>query len=103
MKVLFVSAKYVFDSFFVSNFFLGMVDEGEYGAVSWGMKRSALEDTSGEPEYNSSLILAAKRTHRRDPLDNFKYYKGGWNISHKYYLSVSFGSIFSRFLGLFGC
>ncbi|XP_068643353.1 uncharacterized protein [Aristolochia californica] len=40
---------------------------------------------------NSSFILAAERTRRKDPLDNFKYYKGGWNISdNHYWASVGF-------------
>jgi hypothetical protein len=34
---------------------------------------------------NSSLVLAARRTHRHDPLDNFKRYGGGWNISNEHY------------------
>lgn len=38
---------------------------------------------------NSSLILAADRTHRKNPLDSLKYYNGGWNITNKdYYASV---------------
>ncbi|KAG9450210.1 hypothetical protein H6P81_010175 [Aristolochia fimbriata] len=40
---------------------------------------------------NSSFILAAERTSRRDPLDNFEYYKQGWNISNNHYwASVGF-------------
>lgn len=40
---------------------------------------------------NSSLILAASRTHRHDPLDNFKRYGGGWNITNQHYwASVGF-------------
>ncbi|GAB2238017.1 hypothetical protein Droror1_Dr00015919 [Drosera rotundifolia] len=39
----------------------------------------------------SSLVLAGNRTHRRDPLDDFKWYTGGWNISDKHYwASVGF-------------
>ncbi|KAK6944420.1 hypothetical protein RJ641_025522 [Dillenia turbinata] len=38
-------------------------------------------------EANSSLILAAERTRRKDPLDHFKYYTGGWNISDEHYLA----------------
>ncbi|WOL15492.1 hypothetical protein Cni_G24273 [Canna indica] len=34
---------------------------------------------------NSSFILAAARTHRKDPLDGFNRYTGGWNISEKHY------------------
>ena len=38
---------------------------------------------------NSSFILAAARTHRKDPLNGFKRYTGGWNISEKHYWAVS--------------
>ncbi|CAN4086443.1 unnamed protein product [Withania somnifera] len=34
---------------------------------------------------NSSLVLAAERTHRRDPLEDRSYYTGGWNISNDHY------------------
>ncbi|XP_059644979.1 uncharacterized protein LOC132286639 [Cornus florida] len=62
-------------------------DEGDYGAVSWGVRRSVLEANNGMPVNNSSMILAAEKTHRRDPLDNFNYYEGGWNISEEHYIS----------------
>ncbi|KAF3782788.1 hypothetical protein EJ110_NYTH18184 [Nymphaea thermarum] len=40
---------------------------------------------------NSSFILAASRTYRKDPLDGFKRYSGGWNISSiHYWASVGF-------------
>ncbi|KAK6782132.1 hypothetical protein RDI58_019928 [Solanum bulbocastanum] len=56
--------------------------------VSYGTKRLLTED---EPPLNSSLILAAKRTYRKDPLNNFKRYTGGWNISNRHYwASVAF-------------
>ncbi|XWS11741.1 hypothetical protein CRYUN_Cryun37aG0026100 [Craigia yunnanensis] len=51
----------------------------ERGAVLEGVHVKAVE--------NSTLILAEKGTHRKDPLDNFNYYKGGWNISQKHYFS----------------
>lgn len=34
---------------------------------------------------NSSFVLAAERTDRRDPLDGYKHYTGGWNISETHY------------------
>ncbi|PRQ46236.1 hypothetical protein RchiOBHm_Chr2g0086861 [Rosa chinensis] len=34
---------------------------------------------------NSSLILAKERTRRKDPLDDFHKYTGGWNISNGHY------------------
>ncbi|XP_059640610.1 uncharacterized protein LOC132282823 [Cornus florida] len=66
----------------------GKVDEGKFdGVVSWGPKRFLAE----EPVGNSSIALAAKRTYRKDPLDGFKRYTGGWNISnHHYWASVGY-------------
>ncbi|KAI8024172.1 hypothetical protein LOK49_LG03G02867 [Camellia lanceoleosa] len=60
----------------------GIANESEYGVVSWGTRRSVLE--------GPSLILAAERTHRKDPFDNFKYYTGGWNISDQHYFYISY-------------
>ncbi|KAJ0075332.1 hypothetical protein Patl1_34644 [Pistacia atlantica] len=66
----------------------GTIDEDEYGVFSWAMRRSVLDDNNVEHvEDNSTLILAADRTHRKDPLDDFNYYNGGWNISEKHYFS----------------
>lgn len=62
---------------------------------SWGSKRLLVEESSDEPALNSSfLILASRRTHRKDPLDGFKRYTGGWNISEKHYwASVAFTAV----------
>lgn len=38
---------------------------------------------------NSSFVLAADRTYRRDPLNGFRKYPGGWNISEVHYFAVS--------------
>lgn len=38
---------------------------------------------------NSSFILAADRTYRRDPLNGFRKYPGGWNITEVHYFAVS--------------
>ena len=43
---------------------------------------------------SSLLILAPRRTHRKDPIDGFKYYNGGWNISERHYWAVSTPSVF---------
>ncbi|CAA0822780.1 Unknown protein [Striga hermonthica] len=40
---------------------------------------------SSEGEVNSTLVLAARRTNRKDPLNNFNRYSGGWNISDRHY------------------
>ncbi|CAH2052189.1 unnamed protein product [Thlaspi arvense] len=47
-----------------------------------------------EDKLNSSLILAAKRTKRKDPHENFKLYTGGWNISNTHYwTSVAYTAV----------
>ncbi|KAI8544244.1 hypothetical protein RHMOL_Rhmol08G0281100 [Rhododendron molle] len=67
-----------------TNHIPGAVDESENGLVGWGVRRSVLENSP----------LAAQRTTRKDPLNNFKYYTGGWNISNKHYFaSVGFTGI----------
>jgi hypothetical protein len=38
---------------------------------------------------NSSFVLAAHRTYRKDPLNGFRKYPGGWNISEIHYFAVS--------------
>jgi len=58
--------------------------------VSWKARRHLAE----EGNTTSSLILAAKRTRRRDPLDNSKFYTSGYNISNKHYWAVSSFSLF---------
>lgn len=86
-------------SLFISST-IGTIADYEYGVVSWAMRRSVLEDNNAEHvEDNSSLVLAASRTHRKDPLDDFKCYKGGWNIKEKHYFSVS-SSLNSMFCSL---
>nr|CAD1840149.1 unnamed protein product [Ananas comosus var. bracteatus] len=45
----------------------------------------------GASEGNTSFVLAAERTQRKDPLNGFRDYTGGWNISNQHYwASVSF-------------
>ncbi|WCJ40444.1 hypothetical protein M5689_021360 [Euphorbia peplus] len=62
------------------------IDEPKYVSSSWETKRrSVLDGNNVEFEENKSMILAAKRTHRKDPFDDFRYYKGGWNIKEKHY------------------
>ncbi|RWR91047.1 transmembrane protein [Cinnamomum micranthum f. kanehirae] len=49
---------------------------------------SGPSDISAE---NTSFVLAAERTHRKDPLEGYKRYAGGWNISDQHYwASVGF-------------
>lgn len=74
----------------------GVGNEEERG-VEEEWRTSVIErviaEESGE---NSSLILAAKRTRRKDPADNFKLYTGGWNISNSHYLTVSLLFLWSK-------
>ncbi|GMJ07262.1 hypothetical protein HRI_004395400 [Hibiscus trionum] len=60
------------------------------------IERRNLAD-GNEGDKNSSLILAENRTHRKDPLDDFKKYTGGWNISNQHYWAVSFFIFYSPF------
>lgn len=55
----------------------------------WGSGRSLVEGPFGEPVESSSIVLAAQRTQRKDPLNGFKRYTGGWNISDHHYWAVS--------------
>lgn len=55
------------------------------GAVERGERGRFLADNSSDEEVNTTLILAAKRTQRKDPLNDFHEYRGGWNISNKHY------------------
>ncbi|KAF4386190.1 hypothetical protein F8388_016442 [Cannabis sativa] len=65
-----------------------MTEEKNNGMVSWSTQKHLLEATNAKPiSQNSPLILAAERTHRKDPSNGFNYYNGGWNISEKHYFS----------------
>ncbi|XAR67846.1 hypothetical protein NMG60_11002772 [Bertholletia excelsa] len=66
---------------------VGVTEGSGYDIVSRGTRRSVAEGSNGEAAANSSMILAAERTHRKDPLDHFKHYTGGWDISGKHYFS----------------
>lgn len=66
------------------------LEERRYGrVVTWETRRYLAEETAD----NSSLILAEKRTNRKDPLDHFNRYNGGWNISNTHYWAVSLSTI----------
>ncbi|KAK8550548.1 hypothetical protein V6N12_039250 [Hibiscus sabdariffa] len=67
---------------------------GSEAEFSWGStRRSAVEVPIGEPlpplevttTTTSSLVLAAERTYRKDPLNGFKRYTGGWSIRERHY------------------
>ncbi|CAI9759684.1 unnamed protein product [Fraxinus pennsylvanica] len=69
----------------------GSFGEKNNGMVfSWGRIERFLAESDERP-VNSTLVLAAKRTYRKDPLNNFEKYRGGWNISQPHYwASVAF-------------
>ncbi|KAJ8560250.1 hypothetical protein K7X08_004308 [Anisodus acutangulus] len=63
---------------------------------SWGTERLFAEgpNIAEAPVLSSSLVLATKRTYRKDPLNGFKRYSGGWNINdHHYWASVAFTAV----------
>ncbi|KAL5547702.1 hypothetical protein UlMin_002933 [Ulmus minor] len=63
------------------------VEEKGGGFLEWRTRRALAEETVN----NSSLILAETRTTRKDPLNGFTRYTGGWNISNEHYwASVGF-------------
>ncbi|KAM5564409.1 hypothetical protein ABKV19_018813 [Rosa sericea] len=56
--------------------------------------KSLVEGPFSAPIETSSVVLAAQRTRRKDPLDGFKRYTGGWNISERHYwASVGFTAV----------
>lgn len=69
----------------------GRNHEGLVGSVGSTRSMVAEGHSVGDVAVNSSMVLAAKRTHRRDPLNGFEFYNGGWNISDRHYwASVGF-------------
>ncbi|MQL83758.1 hypothetical protein Taro_016246, partial [Colocasia esculenta] len=68
-------------------------------------RRSAAEDVVPSPSVsplpNTSFALASERTRRRDPLDDYKHYTGGWNLSDQHYwASVGFTSATLFLIGI---
>ncbi|XP_073001852.1 uncharacterized protein [Typha latifolia] len=58
-----------------------------------GLVASLRRSIVGISEANTSFILAADRTQRKDPLNGFRYYTGGWNIRNQHYwASVGFSA-----------
>lgn len=66
-------------------------NEDDVVMFSRGTKRIFAEgpNIAEPPVLTSSLILAPKRTYRKDPLNGFKKYTGGWNINDRHYWAVS--------------
>ncbi|KAL2237360.1 uncharacterized protein LOC105164546 [Sesamum indicum] len=49
-------------------------------------ERLLADNSSDQLLFNSTdLLLASKRTYRKDPLNHFLKYSGGWNISNRHY------------------
>ncbi|XP_020528139.1 uncharacterized protein LOC18442530 isoform X2 [Amborella trichopoda] len=61
------------------------------GVVSWRRVAEEIAPAPAVPLGNESFVLAAERTRRQDPSNDFKHYTGGWNLSeHHYWVSVAF-------------
>ncbi|KAJ3704681.1 hypothetical protein LUZ61_008386 [Rhynchospora tenuis] len=59
---------------------------GKEGRVAWRWLAEEAPTSSNVTTLdNSSFVLAAQRTHRKDPLEGYNYYTGGWNISDEHY------------------
>ncbi|KAL8063026.1 hypothetical protein ABFX02_01G001400 [Erythranthe guttata] len=69
--------------------------------VNRGRIERFLGGGDSEEQLNSSLlVLAAKTTYRKDPLNNFHKYTGGWNISNPHYwASVAYTAVPFFFIG----
>ncbi|KAG8381726.1 hypothetical protein BUALT_Bualt05G0002600 [Buddleja alternifolia] len=89
---------------------------GKYSSgvdLGWGISRERLvadnssEEGEVDDEYSSSsgssLVLAPRRTYRKDPLDGFQRYRGGWNISNRHYWAVHLSLSLSPKLFSFPC
>lgn len=78
---------------FIQSKSIAAFEGNKEGLIQW--RRLTVEGSNSTTEVvnNSSFILAAQRTHRKDPLDHFERYTRGWNISDKHYwASVSFSA-----------
>ena len=66
-----------------------MLDPGIRNAFNFGEMSGSSSPAAAAEGANSSFVLAAEKTHRKDPLDGLRYYAGGWNISDEHYWAVS--------------
>ncbi|XP_042465748.1 uncharacterized protein LOC122048220 [Zingiber officinale] len=63
----------------------------EKGLGPWRRLVAEAPVTKNGTVENSTFILAAEKTYRKDPLNGYKHYTGGWNISDQHYwASVGF-------------
>ncbi|OMO90765.1 hypothetical protein COLO4_18901 [Corchorus olitorius] len=66
----------------------------EYPSAVEGPIVTAAEPFPSEETSSSLVVLAAERTYRKDPLNEFKRYTGGWNIRERHYwASVAFTAV----------
>lgn len=75
-----------------------MKNDEQYDVMIGGKERRVLEEENKSVNNNSTLILAAEQTHRRDPLEHFNYYTGGWDYRNSHYWAVS---LFLQFFYLY--
>ncbi|KAM7508280.1 hypothetical protein LguiA_018733 [Lonicera macranthoides] len=92
LSLLFSSTFFSFShgaSFHLQHSPISEIVEREFGEMAeWNSRRFTAETSN-----KTYLILAANRTHREDPLNNFEFYTGGWNITNEHYLfSVGFSA-----------
>ncbi|KAL0327403.1 UNVERIFIED_CONTAM: hypothetical protein Sangu_1818300 [Sesamum angustifolium] len=75
---------------------------GESLSWPWGTRTQRLlydnstttEQQQDQVDSTDHLVLAPRRTYRKDPLNHFKRYTGGWNITNPHYwASVSYTAV----------
>ncbi|PWA42395.1 hypothetical protein CTI12_AA545270 [Artemisia annua] len=62
----------------------GVVDGNDFPER---VERFVMETESDGEDSFSTIVLAEERTRRKDPLNYFKYYHGGWNITDDHYFA----------------
>ncbi|GJN01562.1 hypothetical protein PR202_ga18837 [Eleusine coracana subsp. coracana] len=83
--LLFLAGASVFHGTFESR--RALSDGHGKGSIVPSWRRLLVESPlpDAAPPVNNSLVLAAARTHRPDPLTNLTMYSGDWNISDQHY------------------
>ncbi|WOL10643.1 hypothetical protein Cni_G19402 [Canna indica] len=68
--------------------------ELQHGSGMWRRFVAEFPLAKNATTHNITFVLAAHRTYRRDPLNGYQRYPGGWNISNQHYwASVGFTAI----------
>ncbi|GJP78245.1 hypothetical protein CLOP_g8570 [Closterium sp. NIES-67] len=61
---------------------------------------STVVNATGSVLANATILLATDRTRRINPINEFKYYIGGWNLSsNDYWASVTFSVVYAPVIG----